>query len=86
MLFRSITSSLGRPKFLNAAAHFCSTVLVQFTGCLMAMLILSLALDLPPWQAGLVIGAFSMCAAGGTALALLFLFRFDTLTLLTKEE
>ncbi len=82
----AITSSLGRPKFLNAAAHFCSTVLVQFAGCLLAMLILSLALDLPPWQAGLVIGAFSMCAAGGTALALLFLFRFDTLTLLTKEE
>lgn len=82
----AITSSLGRPKFLNAAAHFCSTVLVQFAGCLLAMLILFLALDLPPWQAGLVIGAFSMCAAGGTALALLFLFRFDTLTLLTKEE
>lgn len=82
----AITSSLGRPKFLNAAAHFCSTMIVQLAGCLPAMLTLSLALDLRPWQAGTAIGAFSLCAAGGTALALWFLFRFDTLALLTKEE
>lgn len=82
----AITSSLGRPKLQNAAAHFFSSVLVQLTGCLLAMLSLSLTLDLLPWQAGITIGAFSLCAAGGTALALWFLFRFDTLTLLTKEE
>lgn len=79
----AMASSLGRPKFLNAAAHFFSLLLLQLAGCLLAMLAL---LGLPPWQAGLAIGAFSLCAAGGTALALWFLFRFDVLTLLTKEE
>lgn len=82
----AITSSLGRPKLLIAAAHFFSSVLLQMTGCLLAMLALSLTLGLLPWQAGITIGAFSLCAAGGTALALWFLFRFDTLTLLTKVE
>lgn len=82
----AITSSLGRPKLQIAAAHFFSSVLVQLAGCLLAMPVLSLTLGLPPWQAGTAIGAFSLCAAGGTALALWFLFRFDTLTLLTKEE
>lgn len=82
----AIASSLGRQKLRNAAAHFCSSVLVQLTGCLLAMLTMSLTLDLLPRQAGVTIAAFSLCAMGGTALALVFLFRFDTLTLLTKEE
>ena len=82
----AITSSLGRPKLQIAAAHFFSSALVQLTGCLPAMLTLSLTLGLPPRQAGIAAGAFGLCAAGGTALALVFLFRFDTLTLLTKEE
>lgn len=82
----AMTSSLGRPKLQIAAAHFFSSVLVQMAGCLPAMLALSLTLSLPLRLAGIAIGAFSLCAAGGTALALWFLFRFDTLTLLTKEE
>lgn len=82
----AIASSLGRPKFRNAAAHFCGAVIVQLAGCLLALLALFLTVDLPPWLAGITLGAFSLCALGGTAVALLFLFRFDTLTLLTKDD
>lgn len=82
----AIVSSLGRPKFLSAAAHFFGAVIVQLAGCLLAMLTLTLTLDLPPRLAGITIEAFSLCALGGTAVALLFLFRFDTLTLLTKSD
>lgn len=82
----AIASSLGRPKFRNAAAHFCSTVILQLAGCLLALLVLHLAVGLLPWLAGITLGVFTLCALGGTALALVFLFRFDTLTLLTKED
>lgn len=82
----AITSSLGRPKFYNAAAHFCSAMIVQLTGCLLATLTLNLILDLRPRLAGITIAAFSLCALGGTVLALVFLFHFDTLTLLTKDD
>jgi len=82
----AIASSLGRQKFRNAAAHFCSAVIVQLAGCLLALSALLLTAGLPPWLAGITLGAFSLCALGGTAAALLFLFRFDTLTLLTKDD
>lgn len=82
----AIASSLGREKFLNAAAHFGSSVIVQLGGALMALLAMTLTAGLLPNLFGLTLGAFSLCAMGGTALALLFLFRFDTLTLLTKND
>ena len=82
----AIASSLGRQKILNAAAHFCSTVIVQMVGCLTALLALTLTVGLLPRLAGVTLGAFSLCALGGTAVALLFLFRFDTLTMLTKTD
>lgn len=82
----AIASSLGRQKFCNAAAYFCSTVIVQLTGCLLALLILTLTLDLLPSLGRITLGVFSLCALGGTAVALLLLFRFDTLTLLTKTD
>lgn len=82
----AIAGSLGRPKLRNAAAHFCSTVIVQLAGCLLALLTLAWTAGLPLWLTGITLAAFGLCALGGTAAALLLLFRFDTLTLLTKEE
>lgn len=82
----AIASSLGRQKLLNAAAPFFSTVAVQAAGCLLALVIMSLATGLMPSFAGLILGSFMLCAMGGTALALCFLFRFDTLALLTKTD
>jgi len=82
----AIASSLGRPKLYNAAAHFFSAMIVQLIGCLLATLTLTLTLDLLPRLAGITVAAFTLCALGGTVLALLLLFRFDTLTLLTKDD
>lgn len=82
----AIASSLGRQKFRNAAAHFCSAMIVQLTGCILAILTLTLTLAMLPRLAGITIAAFSLCALCGTALALVLLFRFDTLTLLTKDD
>lgn len=82
----ALASSLGRQKLQNAAAHFCSAVIVQLAGCLLALGVLSWAISLLPMLAGITLGAFSLCALSGSALALLFLFRFDTLTMLTKND
>lgn len=82
----AIASSLGRQKLLNAAAPFFSTVTVQAAGCLPALAVMSFAVGLVPSFAGMILGSFMLCAMGGTALALCFLFRFDTLALLTKTD
>lgn len=82
----AIASSLGRQKFRNAAAHFCSTVIVQLLGGLLAVSALHWTVNLMPWLAVMTLGAFSLCAAGGTVAALMFLFHFDTLTLLTRND
>ena len=82
----AIASSLGRQKLLNAAAPFFGTVIVQALGCISALLLLALTGALTPSSAGIILSSFMLCAAGGTALALAFLFRFDVLTLLTKTD
>lgn len=82
----AIASSLGRQKLLNAAAPFFGTVAVQALGCAAALPAMCLAAGLLPASAGIVLGAFTLCAMGGTALALVFLFRFDALELLTKVD
>ena len=55
-------------------------------GCLLALGVLCWAIGLLPGLAGVTLGAFSLCALIGSALALAFLFRFDTLTMLTKVD
>lgn len=82
----AILSSLGRSKLCNAAVHFCSAVIMQLAGCLLALLALTLTMGLPPFFAGVIFGVFSLCALGGTAAALWSLFHFDTLTMLTKND
>lgn len=82
----AIASSLGRQKLLNAASPFLGTVIVQAAGCLTALPLLCFTIGLLPGTAGMITGVFMLCAMAGTALALVFLFRFDTLTLLTKTD
>lgn len=82
----AIASSLGRQKLLNAAAPFFSTMIVQALGCVPALAVMGLTLGLEPSLAGIIMGSFMLCAAVGTGLALVFLFRFDTLALLTKTD
>lgn len=82
----AIASSLGRQKLLNAAAPFFSTMIVQALGCVPALAVMGLTLGLEPSLTGIIMGSFMLCAAVGTGLALVFLFRFDTLALLTKTD
>lgn len=82
----AIASSLGRQKLLNAAVPFFSTLIVQALGCFLALSVIGLTVGMAPSLAGTIMCTFMLCAAAGTALAILFLFRFDTLALLTKTD
>lgn len=78
----AIARSLGVSKWRCAAPNFISTVLLDMLGCAVILPILSAALHIPALSALVIFGLFTLCAALGTAAALLCLLRFDTLTLL----
>lgn len=82
----AIARSLGVSKWRCAAPNFISTVLLDMLGCAVILPILSAALHIPTLSAHAIFGLFTLCAALGTAAALLCLLRFDTLTLLTQVD
>lgn len=82
----AIARSLGVSKCRCAAPNFISTVLLDMLGCAVILPILSAALHIPALSAHAIFGLFTLCAALGTAAALLCLLRFDTLTLLTQVD
>ena len=82
----AIARSLGVSKWRCAAPNFISTVLMDMFGCAVILPILSAALHIPALSAHVIFGLFTLCAALGTAAALLCLLRFDTLTLLTQGD
>ncbi len=82
----AIARSLGVSKWRCAAPNFISTVLLDMLGCAVILPILSAALHIPALSAHAIFGLFTLCAALGTAAALLCLLRFDTLTLLTQVD
>ena len=82
----AIARSLGVSKWRCAAPNFISTVLLDMLGCAVVLPILSAALHIPALSAHAIFGLFTLCAALGTAAALLCLLRFDTLTLLTQVD
>lgn len=82
----AIARSLGVSKWRCAAPNFISTVLLDMCGCAVILPILSAALHIPALSAYVIFGLFTLCAALGTAAALLCLLRFDTLTLLTQVD
>lgn len=82
----AIARSLGVSKWRCAAPNFISTVLLDILGCAVILPILSAALHIPTLSALVIFGLFTLCAALGTAAALLCLLRFDTLTLLTQVD
>lgn len=82
----AIARSLGLSKWRCAAPNFISTVLLDMLGCAVILPILSAALHIPALSAHAIFGLFTLCAALGTAAALLCLLRFDTLTLLTQVD
>ena len=82
----AIARSLGVSKWRCAAPNFISTVLLDMLGCAVILPILSAALHIPALSALVIFVLFTLCAALGTAAALLCLLRFDTLTLLTQVD
>lgn len=82
----AIARSIGVSKWRCAAPNFISTVLLDMLGCAVILPILSAALHIPALSAHAIFGLFTLCAALGTAAALLCLLRFDTLTLLTQVD
>lgn len=82
----AIARSLGVSKWRCAAPNFISTVLLDMLGCAVILPILSVVLHIPALSALVIFGLFTLCAALGTAAALLCLLRFDTLTLLTQVD
>ena len=82
----AIARSLGVSKWRCAAPNFISTVLLDMLGCAVILPILSAALHISALSALVIFGLFTLCAALGTAAALLCLLRFDTLTLLTQVD
>ena len=82
----AIARSLGVSKWRCAAPNFIGTVLLDMLGCAVTLPILSAVLHIPALSALVIFGLFTLCAALGTAVALLCLLRFDTLTLLTQVD
>ena len=82
----AIARSLGVSKWRCAAPNFISTVLLDMLGCAVILPILSAALHIPALSALVIFELFTLCAALGTAAALLCLLQFDTLTLLTQVD
>lgn len=82
----AIASSLGRQKSMNAASHFFGAIIAELVGCIAALPVMCMVVNLLPLTALAVIGVYMVCACVGTAVALAFILRFDTLALLTKVD
>ena len=82
----AIACSLGVSKRRCAMPNFLYAVLLNLLGCAVTLPILCAALRMPILYVLLVFGIFMVCAALGTAVALVCLLRFDTLTLLTQTD
>lgn len=82
----AIASSLGRSKQQSALSYFLGTLLADAVGCAAALPVLLAAAGLTVTQALSILGMFLICACVGIWLALVFLLRFDTLSLLTKVD
>ena len=82
----AVSSSLGCSRLRNGSSRFCSVFLVNLAGCAAALPILLRMSGLSLSGCLLSCGAFLLCGCMGTALALVFLLRFDVLELLTKAD
>lgn len=82
----AIASSLGEPRLRISFVHFAAAVLTQALGGCLAVGLLVARLGIT-WGDSLgILRTYLLCAGMGTLLALAQLMRFDTLTLLTKND
>ncbi len=82
----AIAISLGQGRGAVAASHFVGVMAADLLGCCAALPVMLFAAGLPVMTALSVCGIFLLCALLGTALALVFLLRFDALALLVKVD
>lgn len=82
----AIASSLGEPRRRISLVHFSAAVLTQLLGGCIAMIPLVLRMGITLGDSLWIIMMYLLCACAGTMLALAQLLRFDTLTLLTKND
>lgn len=82
----AVASSLGEPRLRVSLVHFCAAVLTQVLGGCIAMVPLVYKIGLSLWDSLGILLVYLLCASIGTVLALIQLLRFDTLTLLTKND
>ncbi|WP_322170109.1 hypothetical protein [Acutalibacter caecimuris] len=82
----AVASSLGEPRLRISLVHFCAAVLTQVLGGCIAMAPLVYKIRLSLWDSLGILLIYLLCASIGTILALIQLLRFDTLTLLTKND
>lgn len=82
----AVASSLGEPWLRISLVHFCAAVLTQGLGGCIAMAPLMYKIGLSLWDSLGILLIYLLCASIGTVLALIQLLRFDTLTLLTKND
>lgn len=82
----AIASSLGEPRLRISFVHFSAAVLTQMAGGCLAVVLLMLRMGITMWDSLWILLVYLLCASTGTCLALFQLLRFDTLTLLTKND
>lgn len=82
----AIACSLGRSKILSAFASFLASFVSETVGCLLIFPIMILGAKLSCAGAGLICGAFLLCACVGNVIGLALILRFDMITLLTMAE
>ena len=81
----AIASSLGESRRRIGGVHLVGILATQLAGGAAAQVVLVSQFSLTPWDSLQILAAYLICAGIGTILALVQLFRFDTLTLLTKS-
>lgn len=81
----AIASSLGESRRRIGGVHLVGILATQLAGGAAAQVVLVSQFNLTPWDSLQILAAYLIFAGIGTILALVQLFRFDTLTLLTKS-
>lgn len=82
----AIACSLGRPKVKTGASVLMAALGAQLAGALLSVPLTVLLTGVGPGLALLVCGAFMACALIGDVVGLLFLLRFDALSLLIASD
>lgn len=82
----AVASSLGEPRLRISLVHFWTAVLTQGLGGCIAMALLMCKIGLSLWDSLGMLLIYLLCASIGTVLALIQLLRFDTFTLLTRND